>query len=177
MAGTWQIRWLLPAKPATVGCVRRRAAAQLTAWGLAIEPWAHQVLALVISELVTNAVQHGGGLTITVGLGVHRHQMTVEVWDDDATTRARTATDAQDRGLGLDLVTALASDWGTRPTFNGKSVWATLPLPENLRQDPPPRRRPGEAPREDPASHHARHKFRPATRRDPTAYYLEDKAA
>jgi anti-sigma regulatory factor (Ser/Thr protein kinase) len=87
---------------------------------------------LVMSELVTNAVEHTGtASTVTVsrrGAGIH-----LTVSDGDPTlpmmrkpARPRPGRPLDDRGRGLRVVTATADAWGALPTSTGKIVWATL---------------------------------------------------
>lgn len=83
-------------------------------------------VALVVSELVTNAVVHGEG-DITVSLDVEADAVGVEVSDRDPALPAPVDApiDAA-AGRGLLLVSRLARDWGVRPDRSGKVVWAQL---------------------------------------------------
>jgi hypothetical protein len=87
---------------------------------------------LVMSELVTNAIEHTRtAITVTVSrraAGVH-----LTVSDSDPTlpemrkpARPRPGRPLDDRGRGLRVVTATADAWGALPTRTGKVVWATL---------------------------------------------------
>ncbi|WP_198359345.1 ATP-binding protein [Streptomyces fildesensis] len=61
--------------------------------------------------------------------------MTVEVTDSGThIPQLRHAESGDESGRGLLLVDALATDWGTRPTDDGKTVWFMVPLkqPEPL---------------------------------------------
>lgn len=83
---------------------------------------------LVMSELVTNAVLHGGQ---PVRLEVTAEPGRVLLRVHDATTRPpepQTAVGDRPGGRGLLLVAALAADWGCRPhpDGHGKYVWAEL---------------------------------------------------
>lgn len=85
-----------------------------------------EVAALLTSELVTNALVHGGGgASLSVGVaatGVH-----VEVVDDRPGALAPAAWSASATGgRGLALVEALATAWGVRPAGSGKVVWFDL---------------------------------------------------
>lgn len=83
-------------------------------------------VALVVSELVTNAVVHGDG-DITLSLAVEGDAVEVEVADQDPAlpTPVDAPVDAA-AGRGLLLVSRLAQDWGVRPHGSGKVVWAQL---------------------------------------------------
>jgi serine/threonine-protein kinase RsbW len=83
---------------------------------------------LLVSELVTNAVLHGGphAPTATIGLAVDvlRDRIRVEV-DDAGSNRPVLGDGRPDRpgGRGLMLVQAMASRWGCDPAGVGKTVW------------------------------------------------------
>jgi hypothetical protein len=96
---------------------------------------------LVTSELVTNAVrastdEHGhpiyvGGhmAVILVRLLADRTRLVLEVWDmAEAQPAARRVDADAESGRGLELVAALAANWGwkTVPDWPGKYVWAEL---------------------------------------------------
>ncbi|MGJ7441300.1 SpoIIE family protein phosphatase [Aquipuribacter sp. MA13-6] len=113
-------------EPVSVRGVRRAVAAALDGWGVA-EDVADTVL-LLVSELVTNALLHGRP---PVQVRVRRSPTAVvlEVHDDAQTLPRRDDPgDGDEHGRGLQLVSALASRWGTRPTVTGKAVWCTVPL-------------------------------------------------
>ena len=82
--------------------------------------------AMIASELVTNAVLHGGGVrgvTVTGGPSGLR----VEVRDANQTPPVvGWAADHSMTGRGLRLVGAMASRWGARPELGGKVVWAEV---------------------------------------------------
>lgn len=88
-------------------------------------------LALLVSEVVTNAVIHG-----TTGRG-SRVQVTYRLYDDRLHVDVRDAASGQPRvlraasvrgehrehGRGLIVVASLARRWGVVPRVIGKSVW------------------------------------------------------
>ncbi len=93
--------------------------------------WDHpdETARLLVSELVTNAVQHGRS---PVSLHIHRSawELTVEVTDAGVLPpRLRAPADDDESGRGLLLVDALADHWGTRSETHGKTIWFTLRLP------------------------------------------------
>lgn len=82
---------------------------------------------LVATELVSNAIDHGGGAR-EVRIAVSPPgRVRVEV--DDAAPSARLTVGRSRlggaRGNGLRIIDAIAS-WGVRRTSTGKTVWATL---------------------------------------------------
>jgi anti-sigma regulatory factor (Ser/Thr protein kinase) len=88
---------------------------------------------LVVTELVTNAVEHAGG-SIELIVTVRRHVLRVEVSDDNDTLPLPldSPPDAL-RGFGLRLVDAVASHWGINPTTRGKIIWADLVITPSRR--------------------------------------------
>jgi anti-sigma regulatory factor (Ser/Thr protein kinase) len=90
-------------------------------------------LALLLSELVTNAIQHGGAgphQTIQVRLASTPKRVRVEVHDPgshDGMPRDRLETETG--GYGLLLVDRLADGWGRENTGGGGSLaWFELDL-------------------------------------------------
>lgn len=83
-------------------------------------------VALVVSELVTNAVVHGEG-DITLDVAVDDDSVRVEVADREPhlPDQPNAALDAES-GRGLLLVSRVATQWGVRRTSPGKVVWAHL---------------------------------------------------
>ncbi|MGP4044646.1 ATP-binding protein [Streptomyces sp. 2A115] len=83
---------------------------------------------LVVSELVTNAVRHAGGVTrfhLAAGPGT----VTVSVEDASSTTPQPRRTDPlKPGGFGWHLVRELAADVQVSTWPGGKTVSAVLPL-------------------------------------------------
>ncbi|MET9085538.1 ATP-binding protein [Streptomyces sp. NPDC004237] len=91
--------------------------------------------ALVVSELVGNAVRHTAGGPDCMCVEVYRNVAVLRVHDggrDVSRVRARSAemslNELPDSGLGLLLVENLAYGWLARPTAIGKEVVVVLPL-------------------------------------------------
>jgi anti-sigma regulatory factor (Ser/Thr protein kinase) len=89
-------------------------------------------LALLLSELVTNAIQHGGAgphETIQIRLASTPQRVRVEVHDPGATGSRPATRQAQDTGYGLLLVDRLADGWGREETDSGGGIaWFELDL-------------------------------------------------
>src|SRR5688572_18819954 len=89
-------------------------------------------LALLLSELVTNAIQHGGAgphETVQVRLASSPDRVRVEVFDPGSNGAAPTDRVAQSDGFGLLLVDRLADEWGRENTGSGGSLaWFELSL-------------------------------------------------
>nr|WP_239071368.1 ATP-binding protein [Amycolatopsis sp. SID8362] len=80
---------------------------------------------LLVTELVTNALRHGGGRPL-LRLAVAGGQLRIEVFDDDPAPPVRRPAGA-DGGWGLALVERLSSAWGSARHGRGKVVWCSLP--------------------------------------------------
>ncbi|MFF0114758.1 ATP-binding protein [Streptomyces prasinus] len=88
--------------------------------------------ALIVSELVTNAVQHSGGTQITFTLTVDAGFLRISVHDEmPGRPVVRNTGDDAERGRGLFLVQCLtAAHGGTWGTSNdGATTWCHLALP------------------------------------------------
>lgn len=89
----------------------------------------HDDTELLLSELVTNAVVHAGGVD-TVQLRLIDETLRVTVCDHlDASPVPRTAAPDADHGRGMALVEILATRWGVdrHQVADGKCVWLELP--------------------------------------------------
>lgn len=119
--------WTLTARPTAVAQARDLIRERLSAWHL---PGLSDVIELLVSELVTNALRYG---VAPFGLRMTRDSITVlvEVSDGNPTVpRLRSVTPFDDEGgRGLHLVDELAADWGVRGRPQGKTVWFTLGIP------------------------------------------------
>ncbi|MFE5243451.1 MULTISPECIES: SpoIIE family protein phosphatase [unclassified Streptomyces] len=119
------VSWDLVADPAVVSNARKRASAQLVAWGLDDAVFTTE---LVVSELVTNAIRYGGD-PIRLRL-IRDTALICEVVDGSSTApHLRRARIFDEGGRGLLLVASLTERWGTRYTATGKTIWAEQPLP------------------------------------------------
>jgi serine/threonine-protein kinase RsbW len=93
----------------------------------------NDIAAVIVSELVTNVVQHGRTkmiLTITRTAGGVRLAL-VDRADGMPTPRQAGATD--EGGRGLALVEALSQRYGTTRLPRGKRVWADIAAPTTSR--------------------------------------------
>ncbi|HWC35383.1 MAG TPA: SpoIIE family protein phosphatase [Mycobacteriales bacterium] len=102
-------------------------ARRFTAKSLAAEP-EHLVedAEQVVSELVTNAILHGGEpVTVRILRGENALRLEVEDGGRTLPVMGRPTADAT-TGRGLSLVAALASGWGVEESQGGKVVWAEL---------------------------------------------------
>jgi serine/threonine-protein kinase RsbW len=117
----------LPRRLAAVPRARQLAADALTCHGS--QPAGDDDLALVITELVANAVRHGRGRRIALRLQSQGRLVRVEVENRRWTTlpRRRIASEIRPTGRGLTLVAACSRDWGFVSERRGRTrVWAEV---------------------------------------------------
>jgi len=138
----WELRTFLElgALPTAVPCARLHARQVLWEWHLDALSDATELL---VSELVTNAVQASAGLTgsrragrwvpgmppVRLWLASDREQILIQVWDasDRHPVPQHPGLNAES-GRGLLLVESLSADWGSYPPdrSSGKVVWALI---------------------------------------------------
>ncbi|MFD4790883.1 ATP-binding protein [Streptomyces sp. NPDC058459] len=108
-----------------VAGARRMTASQLRLWHVPESLTADVVV--TVSELVTNAIQHGyGDIKLRVQCSVDR--LLVEVSDHNyAPARMRPIHDEDTRGRGLHMIDQLAMDWGA--SDGGLTTWAAFGIP------------------------------------------------
>lgn len=118
--------WQLEAAPRSAPLARR-----MVSHGLRQAGWSERGVTdaeLVTSELISNAVRHGGP-PIELGLRVAARWCRIEVSDGSGTplpaSRRRPALDELG-GRGLLILDALSSRWGVQPLPAGKRVWVEL---------------------------------------------------
>ncbi|WP_073791846.1 ATP-binding SpoIIE family protein phosphatase [Streptomyces sp. CB01580] len=117
--------WDIPALPAAVPALRAEVLAKLTDWDLEEAAF---TTALILSELVTNAIRHAAP-PVHLRLLLDT-SLALEVSDSSSTSpHLRYATAMDECGRGIFLVAQFAERWGTRFTPTGKIVWAEQPAP------------------------------------------------
>lgn len=127
----WPLRSFLELGPfpGAVPCARLHARQVLWEWGVAASGESTE---LVVSELVTNAVQVSRAMrqaAVRIWLVCDRAQVVVFVWDASPLPPARAdpGEDAEN-GRGLLLVEAVSDRWGFFGyDGGGKVVWAVVP--------------------------------------------------
>jgi anti-sigma regulatory factor (Ser/Thr protein kinase) len=83
---------------------------------------------LLVSELVTNAVTHAGGM-LTLVIDCEPDRVAIAVADHSTALPVIRNPDSRDpHGRGLRLVDSIAADWGCKPSSDGegKTVWFSL---------------------------------------------------
>lgn len=131
---------LLPHAPASVAVARQRLYSDLVAWGI-FEPVADDA-ALVVSELISNALRHARPLPsgeIEVAWTMSDGAVEVAVSDGGSSTEPRLARPSLSSlgGRGLGIVQHLATRWGVRYDDGATTVWAVVGVPEpQLHEEP-----------------------------------------
>ena len=83
--------------------------------------------ALLASEVVTNALRHAPGGSISVRAERDGEQLVVQVLDASPEEPMLLEADPWgERGRGMALVDAIADEWGVAPHPAGKVVWFRL---------------------------------------------------
>jgi anti-sigma regulatory factor (Ser/Thr protein kinase) len=134
LAGVWD------EMPAELGCVRLAVCAEsvgvarrfteLVLKRFNVLDDVREDVVMVVSELVTNAVMHGGDypdqhvLLVLLRSGATLH---LKVYDSDSRMGPRQQPSGDsESGRGLVIVNALAERWGVRELSVGKCVWAEV---------------------------------------------------
>ena len=122
---------LLPFAAASVGVARRRLVSDL----IAADVYDSAVcdVALVISELFSNALRHAAplpGAQLRVAWQIDPVSVRVEVSDGGAPTVPELGEPGQGAtgGRGLRIVEKLSTKWGTSTSEDGTTVWAEVPV-------------------------------------------------
>ncbi|MFG2925500.1 ATP-binding protein [Streptomyces sp. NPDC048305] len=131
----------------SISLARHRTARLVRGWG---SPDLADDAALLVSELATNALLHGGvkGRLIRVELSLSRTTLRIAVSDPrgERLPGLRLAGEDECYGRGLMIVAGLADRWGVAPRTVGKTVYAELAArrapdapvgPRALRAGPP----------------------------------------
>ncbi|AEV83339.1 histidine kinase [Actinoplanes sp. SE50] len=105
------------------GAARRAVVAVLGGWGFDDPDWL-DVTAVVVSELVTNAVRHGGGC-VALQVEAHDRRVIVSVADGSSVVPRRRDPDGAG-GRGIALIEALAEGWTVHNHEGGKQVRVRL---------------------------------------------------
>ncbi|SEC60318.1 Histidine kinase-like ATPase domain-containing protein [Streptomyces misionensis] len=162
-----RFRFELVAHPGSVARARRLAHARLTGWSVCADTC--DSAALVISELVTNAIVHTASERVVCELHDHDDMVRIAVRDEGcAPGEPHPAAQRPDEehGRGLLLVDALCRAWGAQEHGSGLLVWAELARREEPAAEPaapredlgwgsrPKPARPGDSGEDEPAEAH-----------------------
>ncbi|MET9408288.1 ATP-binding protein [Streptomyces sp. NPDC002935] len=132
IAAPKDIEWRLPRHARSVGRARTLLREQATSWKIPEE--VAETAVLLLSELMTNAYRHARvspGREIWARCALDDDRVRVWVTDaSDTLPTPRNTSPDDESGRGLELVAALADDWGAAPREGGigKTVWLELRL-------------------------------------------------
>jgi anti-sigma regulatory factor (Ser/Thr protein kinase) len=122
---------LLPFTASSVGVARRRLVSDL----IAADAYESSVCdaALVLSELLSNALRHAAplpGVKLRAAWRLNTDGVQVSVRDGGGKTRPALGepTQATTGGRGLRIVEKLSRCWGTSSDEEGTTVWALVPI-------------------------------------------------
>ena len=128
-----RFRFELAAHPGSPAQARRLTRARLTGWSVCEDTC--DTAALVVSELVTNAIVHTASSHIVCELHDGGDLVRIAVRDEGCAPgqpRANTRQQPEEEhGRGLLLVDALCRSWGAHEQGPGLLVWADLPRTAN----------------------------------------------
>ncbi|MEU0006199.1 ATP-binding protein [Streptomyces sp. NPDC006314] len=175
-----RFRFELAAHPGSVAQARRLAHARLTGWAVCADICDNA--ALVISELVTNAIVHTASSRVVCELHDHDDTVRIAVRDEGCAPgepHPSPQRPDEEHGRGLFLVDALCRAWGAQEHGPGLLVWAELARQTGAAHDTaeprndlgwgarPKPGRPDDSGDDDPAEAHRRpqeqHRHRSAT--------------
>ncbi|MCX4984593.1 ATP-binding protein [Streptomyces sp. NBC_00572] len=125
--GVRRFAYELPALTSSVARARRLAEERLILWGCG--PDIRDTVALVVSELVTNAVVHTASDRFICEIREGEDILRIAVRDEGGPADPRIRDCGEDeRGRGLLIVDALCTAWGADRTGHGTAqvVWAEL---------------------------------------------------
>jgi anti-sigma regulatory factor (Ser/Thr protein kinase) len=113
-------------EPGSVAEARRAVTDMVHGWGADVDL---DVLRLVTSELITNAVQHGEP-PIRLSIEWQAHELRVGVSDGSLVASDPSAPVREDAesGRGRQIMGELTLAWGVHRHVGAKTVWFTLPV-------------------------------------------------
>ena len=127
-----QRRFRLTREPAAAAEARRQVRAAIRAWKIPVDP---DIAILLTSDLVTSAIMHGHGETVTLAIRCSRGHLRIDVYDTSRSLSMAVGEPAvTETGRGLVLVAALSTGMGLFPTPAGKAMYFTLAFQSDLPQ-------------------------------------------
>ncbi len=131
-----RFRFELAAHPGSVAQARRLTRARLSGWAVCADTC--DSAALVISELVTNAIVHTASGRVVCELHDHDDMVRIAVRDEGCAPgepHPSPQRPDEEHGRGLLLVDALCRAWGAQEHGPGLLVWAELPRQDDTAHD------------------------------------------
>jgi anti-sigma regulatory factor (Ser/Thr protein kinase) len=113
----------------SVPAARRMVAAVLAGWDVQQDA---EDVALLVTELVTNVIDHvGGEAALRLELVYSEPWLRISVADGSSIRPVvKELSEERPRGRGLRLIQAIADRWGSEDHEGGKRVWFELGAPE-----------------------------------------------
>ena len=125
-----QRRVRLTREPIAAAEARRQVRATIRAWKVPVDP---DIAVLLTSDLVTNAITHGDGKSVTLAIRCCSGHLRIDLYATSPSLPM--AVDEQavtETGHGLVLVATLSTEWGSFRTPAGKVVYFTLAFQSDL---------------------------------------------
>src|SRR5215831_16395232 len=111
-------------KPTAAAEARGQVRAVIRAWQVPVDP---DIAIVLTSDLVTYAITHWDGATITLAIGYSRDQLRVDVCDGSRFLPMAAGDQVvAETGPGLALVAFLSAEWGSFMTPAGKAMFFAL---------------------------------------------------
>ena len=125
----YQRRVRLTREPTAAAEARSQVRGAIRDWKVPVDP---DIVVLLASDLVTNAITYGDGETVTLAIRCSRGHLRIDVYNK---SRYRQANEPANTGTGsgLVLVAGLSTEWGSFRTPAGKATYFTLAF----QPDPP----------------------------------------
>ena len=120
----YQRRVRLSGEPTAAAEARSQVRAAIRDWKVPVDP---DIAILLTSDLVTNAITHGDGETLTLAIRCSRGHLRIDVYDQSRYLPVGVNEPVDPgTGRGLVLVAALSSEWGSFRTPAGKAMYFTV---------------------------------------------------
>ncbi|TXJ75057.1 ATP-binding protein [Streptomyces lavendulae] len=131
-----QLTLTLPATPVAATAARHEAVSAIAGWDKELSNEVVRTAELLVSELVTNAVQYAGTGSVSLAVCLDEAVLRIQVCDTSPVLPQPALPDADSEGgRGLFLVAALADRYHAEPTKNGKCCWAEIDLASKPSQE------------------------------------------
>jgi hypothetical protein len=128
-----QRRVQLTREPAAAAEARSQVRAAIRAWNVPVDP---DIAVLLTSDLVTSAITHGEGKTVTLAIRCACGHLRIDVYDTSGSLPMAVDEPAvTETGHGLVLVAALSTGWGSFRTDAGKVTYFMLAFQPDLPPD------------------------------------------
>jgi hypothetical protein len=126
----YQRRVRLTREPRAAAAARSQVRAAVREWKVPVDL---DIAVLLTSDLVTNAITHGDGETVTLAIRCSREQLRIDVYNKSRSLPVGAGGPADtDTGRGLILVANLSTEWGSFLTPAGKAMYFTLAFQSGL---------------------------------------------